>query len=432
VSRGSTLSPRLSKRRDRCRIAVAALLIGLFSAGSAVPAVAAELDPSLWYFTDFGVQEAFDAGYNGQGVTIAVIDSQINPNVPALQGANLSIHEPALCDPDSQTRSRLPATSTAPDAVHGTNMAALILGNGTPPADGSVGQLGVAPGAHVLYYASALDFGGWGENHCSRDGVEARGADTAEAIDLAVADGAQIISMSFTENNYQSIVDAVARALKAGVVLIAGLANDQTGPHGLNEMNGVVTVQSMDAFGAIQESSRLSSPGIDVVGPGVNVLGVADNWSGATKTNGTSNATAIIAGFLAVVKSKYPSATGNQLVQTLVRNTSAEDHPLQKDPEGYFGYGIVSLRHMLAVDPTQYPDDNPLIENPGDSPSYGEIFGETAAPPSAAPTVTSSPETITGSLGSLPVILLVVVLVVVAGGIVTTVLVVRARKRISR
>lgn len=421
--------------RNAVKVAFTIALLGLISGGQGVTGVAADSDPRLWYFNDFGVQDAFDAGYSGQGVTIAVIDSQINPSIPALQGTNLSIHEPSLCDIDSANSTRLPAATVDPGAFHGTNMAALILGNGTPPPNGQAGQLGVAPGATVKYYANNTVSDFMQQYVCVRNGNEASGENTAEAIDLAVADGAQIISMSFIENHHQNIVDAVARALRAGVVLIAGTPNDQSSISGLAKMNGIVTIQAMDPTGAIQQSSLKSSSEIDIVGPGVDILGVSENWSNSATLFGTSNSTAITAGFLAVVKSKYPTATGNQLIQTLIRNTYAEDHALQKDPEGYFGYGIVSLRHMLSIDPTQYPDVNPLIDKPGDSPRYDEIFGEsldTSIPTSSSPIAVDSPDSSLGALGVLPVVLIILVVLLIAGGVITTVFVVRSRKKISR
>ena len=79
---------------------------------------------------------------------------------------------------------------------------------------------------------------------------------------------------------------------------------------------------------------------------------------------GTSIATPIVAGFMALAAQKYPDATGNQLIQSLVRNTWLEDHELSYDSENYlYGYGEASARHMLRVDPTQYDDVNLLIRD---------------------------------------------------------------------
>lgn len=412
------------------RIVAAMVSLAIVAASSSV--AAADSESRLWYFNDFGVQAAFDAGYSGQGVTIAVIDTQINPSVPALQGTNLSIHEPALCDVDSSNRSRLPATSSESGAYHGTNMVALILGNGAPPPEGQTGQLGVAPGATVKYYASNVSADSSGQIQCIRDGEVVQGDNTAEAIDLAVADGAQIISMSFTGNYQQNVLDAVARALRVGTVIVTATPNDASPVFGLATMNGVVAIQAMDETGAIQSSSLKSDPAIDIVAPGVGILGVSQNWQSTATISGTSEATAITAGFLAVVKSKYPAATGNQLIQGLVRNTSQNDHPQERDPAGVFGYGIVSLASMLADDPTQLPDVNPLIENPGYSPSYEEIFGNSTVASGSKPTNESSTDEPSGALGALPVVLLIVLVILVTGAIVTTVLVVRKRKEISR
>jgi subtilisin family serine protease len=64
--------------------------------------------------------------------------------------------------------------------------------------------------------------------------------------------------------------------------------------------------------------------------------------------DGTSYATPIIAGLLAMVKRKYPVATGNQLIQTLIRNTGTGNHSPARDAEGEVGYGLVSLDHTPA------------------------------------------------------------------------------------
>jgi hypothetical protein len=78
---------------------------------------------------------------------------------------------------------------------------------------------------------------------------------------------------------------------------------------------------------------------------------------------------------MALAAQKYPEATGNQLIQSLVRNTWLEDHELSYDSENYlYGYGEASARHMLRVDPTQYDDVNLLItDSPDATPTLEDI-----------------------------------------------------------
>jgi hypothetical protein len=379
----------VSARPRRLGLSAALIFaVTLVSPVSAASAASADDDPGLWYFSDYAVQQAHDEGFAGQGVKIAVLDSPLNPSIPMLSSADITVHEPSYCDSSAAAdATRLPATSTGPDATHGTNMVGLIAGNGSGAATGTA-QLGVAPKASILYYAKSFDVReDSSELMCPRNGNPGLdGSETAEAIDQAVADGADIISMSFTTNKEQPIIDSVARANKAGVILVAGIDNDGFGTHGLNDMNGVVTVQAMDRDGKIPDSTTEADTGIDVVGPGLGVTGTAPDFRSFSLGGGTSDATAIISGFLAVVKSKYPSASNNQILQSLILNTGVDDHELSYDPDGYFGYGIVSLQHMLREDPSQYPDVNPLIsDDPSAYPSYEQIFGGTAPEASATP-----------------------------------------------
>jgi hypothetical protein len=367
-------------------VAAAILAVALIGGGSA-PA-SAESDPGLWYFTDFGVQEAHDQGYTGQGATIAVLDGPLNPAVPMLSSANITVHEPSFCDyPSADEAGRRPATTTDPDATHGTNMVGLIAGNGTGATSGAA-QLGVAPGASILYYAQSFDspFGEL-DTVCPRHDQPAdEGVQTAEAIDQAVADGADIISMSFGQNSHPSIADAVARADAAGVIMVVAISNDGLGTSGLDAMNGVVTVQAMTSDGSLPETTTRPDDGIDVIGPGLGTTGLGPDFTTFALGGGTSDATAVISGFLAVVKSKYPSATNNQILQSLILNTGTDEHELAYDPQGYFGYGVVSLRHMLREDPAGYPDVNPLIsKETNEVPSYEQIFGSSPTGQPATP-----------------------------------------------
>jgi hypothetical protein len=367
-----------SRFRRLTSSAILVLAVTLIMPLTAASAASADGDPGLWYYSDFGVQQAHDEGFAGQGVKIAVLDSPLNPSIPMLSSADITVHEPSYCDSSGGSdATRLPATTTGPDATHGTNMVGYIAGNGTGAVTGSA-QLGVAPKASILYYAKSFSAQeGTQEIQCPRNGrYEDDGTAAAEAIDQAVADGADIISMSFGTNKEESIIDAVARADKAGVIMVAAIDNYGLGTHGLDDMNGVVTVQSMDSSGKIPDSTTGADTGIDVVGPGGGVTGTASDFRSFSLGDGTSNATAIISGFLAVVKSKYPSASNNQIVQSLIHNTGVDDHELNYDPNGYFGYGVVSLQHMLREDPTQYPDVNPLISEDATAyPTYEQIFG---------------------------------------------------------
>ena len=75
-------------------------------------------------------------------------------------------------------------------------------------------------------------------------------------------------------------------------------------------------------------------------------------------TSGTSVATPIVAGFVAVAMQRWSQATGNQIVQSLVATATTGHQPLL-NPNG-----------LDTADPTQYPDTNPLLDKfPGTEPT---------------------------------------------------------------
>jgi len=411
----------------------AALLLG--SAGSAF--AAGDNDGGYWYYQDYGVAEAGADGYTGAGVTIAVIDLQVNTGVPELSDADITVREPSFCSVEVGSTEPAPAESDDfASASHATEMISYLAGNGKG-SGGSDAPLGVAPDARILYYSTGFEVFE-GNNGCpslAGDGNFASGTTSAiaSAIDEAVADGADIISISISSGGSNNeLYSAVANAVRNGVVVVAARPNSRTSSDDATMWgtNGVVTVQAMDVDGIIQDSSSVADPYIDVVGPGVDVIGRGTSFDEHGLVSGTSSATAITAGFLAVVKSKYPDASGSQLIQSLLRNTGVEDHELERDPENMYGYGAVSLRHMLANDPTQYEDVNPVLTTDTmDRPTFDEVYGEETADPTALPD--EDPANGNSHLVVLLVIAVVGILVV-AGLIVLTVVLVRRSNRKSR
>jgi hypothetical protein len=112
------------------------------------------------------------------------------------------------------------------------------------------------------------------------------------------------------------------------------------------------------------------------------------------------------------------------LIQSLIVNTTAKDHPLSFESTGY-GYGPASLSHLLRVDPTRYPDINPLLDKPGGLgiPTAAEFAAATKAAsptPSASPSVAAGTSSAQASGSVLPglltgVVVVVLLLLVLAG-----------------
>ncbi|MGN8026716.1 S8 family peptidase [Microbacterium sp. 22242] len=381
------------------RLGAAAVLVAALVGVGAVPASAADdLSSGSWYYDRGHVQEAHDAGYTGKGVTIAVIDGPINTDVPMLQGADIEVSPKTICHkPDGSLYP--PRSTDYAVAYHGTNTTAMIVGTGkTGP--GQLPIRGVAPDARVLYYSTV---GSVDENRTlvcpDANGVNQKETPMAEAITQAVDAHADIISVSIGTG--VGINEALAYAFAHDVVVVGGLPDTQGAFTGdwPAAANGAVGVQAFDAAGNIMTTTTGTttrpndSNDVKVAAPGIGILqqGSAASWDDQSLASGTSLATPIVAGFLAVLKSKYPKATGDQLLQTMIRNTGGKHHAPEWSSD--FGYGAISLTYMLKDDPTKYPDVNPLFDTttPNKLPSADDVRAAGGTVGTPTPTSTEAP-----------------------------------------
>jgi subtilisin family serine protease len=424
--------------------------------GTATGASAGTVEDGQWYIDGYEVRDLHDQGLDGSGVKVAVIDTGINPDLPEFEGADLSVHEPSYCyGPEGEER---PAASTdISSSWHGSNVTAMIVGNGTGYS--GEGVLGYAPKASVTFY----DVGpAEGDCYYADGGGIVSQWDLSGAMNQAIDDGADIISVSLTTN--ADATDALARAMREGVIVVGALANDDSAEGadsvfqgdffpGIN--NGVISVAAFGPDGQVPQTALgpLTSPYTDVVAPGIDILTQGDpaaDWEEPTLQNGTSFSTPITTGNLALVMQKYPEATGNQVIQSLIRNTDAEPHELYYDDTGATGYGSVDTISLLAADPTQYDDVNPLlVEDDGSvffwGPTIAEVSGDgeasaspTASPappeesasasPSPQPTSSAAPDADSSSSTPLALILALVA-IIIAAVVVIVIIVVRNRSQ---
>jgi subtilisin family serine protease len=332
---------------------VAAVAAGVLGGVGLVPAPVSAAPVAMdgfedydWWYEAMRIDEAHEKGATGKGVTVALIDTSVDTSVPELKEQQVKLR--------TNCRNQPARSVSGKASSHGTSMAALIVGSGQGNAPGGVGVAGVAPEARLLAYDA------------TSKGDPCSGAFLAQTIDQAVEDGADIISMSLNWDD--GIRDSVQGALDAGVVVVGGMSSNGGQPESQMfpaAMPGVVAVQAVDrnakAWGdtLVSDKAVIAAPGVDT-GSGTwnSATGEFDSLGYAT---GTSDATAIVSGALAAVKSRYPEATGNQLVQHLIHEVGGEE---EHDWDGTYGFGIVSVTQMLKSDPGQWPDENPLLKGP--------------------------------------------------------------------
>jgi type VII secretion-associated serine protease mycosin len=274
----------------------------------------------------------------GAGVTVAVLDTGVDPATPDLTGT-------VTTGPDF-TAGADPA-GYRPPLVHGTYIASLIAAHGSGRGD-QLGVIGVAPSARILSVRVILDDGEPG-TAAYEDNPRYANA-IGKGIYYAVAHGASVINMSLGSQQPTAYLRAaVAYALAKGVVVVASAGNDGTisgfDPYVYPaSFTGVIAVAAVTGSGARASFSEqnaavvLSAPGVDVVGAGPD--------GEYLDAEGTSPAAALVSGVAALIRSRYPRLTPALVQQALI--TSATRRP----PGGYStgtGFGEVDAVTALAA-----------------------------------------------------------------------------------
>ena len=340
---------RRKRSRSRVRNSVAAAAVGALAAGivsiPASPAHAADTitaaDQS--YFSYYGLDRARAKGYTGKGVTIAMIDGKVDTSVPELAGADITV--------------KIPCTINSTPVVenHGTGVASILVSS----------AYGIAPNATLLAYQMNLGANGDTPGQDCLDSGNAMRSEGVWLFNQAMNDGAQIINLSASsEDGSDSMKWTVARAMSSGVIFVAAAGNDSNNNDALSmsKWSGVVGVTAISTDGARQDYSSWGQ-GVVTTSIGGPVMFRNLQTGASDSVFGTSVASPIVAGVLALAKQRWPQATSNQLLQLLVKTGLNPDHGWNK----YTGFGGIDPGAMLNTDPSQFPDENPLAQKQGGS-----------------------------------------------------------------
>ena len=327
-----------------------ALAVGALTLAPA-PAHAADPITTQEYFSYYGFDAAHEKGYTGKGITIALIDGPVDTSAPELAGANIV------------DKSRCTIEASAKGIRHGTDMATILVSPYT----------GVAPDATLLSYQLSND-SSISEGTCKADGKKLDNFDTL--INQAVEDGAQIISISQGTGHLGDDAKwAIANAITHGVIIVASAGNtshEENNTH-LGKYSGVVGVSAINTDGTFASYSSWGNGVVTAaVGGPFNTRDPETNQP--TSNEGTSMSTALVAGMLALARQKWPEATTNQILQSLVHTGLNPNHEWNQ----YTGYGAIDGGGLVIDDPSQYPDENPLLNKPGGSEPTAEEVADYA------------------------------------------------------
>jgi subtilisin family serine protease len=246
---------------------------------------------------------------SGNKVLVAIIDSGVDASHPDLAGAITASFESAADDERPHS--------------HGTGMAGAIAAHRT--------MLGTAPRVGLLTVRAFSS---------TANSAEGTTFNILKGLDWAAEQGARVVNMSFAGPPDPRLREALAKANKRGMVLIAAAGN--AGPNSPPLYPGadpsVIAVTATDSRDAIFPGANRGNY-IAVAAPGVDVFAPAPDGT-YQLTTGTSVAAAEVSGIAALLIERNPALTPAAVRKILMDTAKHLGPKAGRDPN--FGAGLVN------------------------------------------------------------------------------------------
>ncbi|MFJ6834377.1 S8 family peptidase [Streptomyces sp. NPDC091209] len=330
----------------------------------------ASLDSSV---QQIGADKAWEAGYDGTGVKIAVLDTGVDRTHDDLKTQVIAEKN----------------FSGSPDTVdhvgHGTHVASIAAGTG---ARSGGTYKGVAPGAKVIS-GKVLNDEGFGDDSAIIAGME-----------WAADEGADVVNLSLGSSDSPGVdpLEEEVNRLSAEKGILFAVAAGNDGEYGESTVGSPGSADAALTVGAVDKDDKLASfssigPRVgdgavkpDVTAPGVAITAAAASGSqfdtdpgiphpapGYLQLDGTSMATPHVAGAAAILKQQHPTWTAAELKGALIASAKGGDYTVFQQGSGRIQVDKALAQSVIA-DPVslnfgvaQWPhtDDQPLTRKIG-------------------------------------------------------------------
>lgn len=302
-----------------------------------------------WWLETIHAQSAWGATL-GEGVTVAIVDTgvdyhhdDIKDNIAGYFSTidyKITGYHPITKEPIKVFSQS--AKDGYDDNGHGTHCAGII----GAIADNNLGIAGIAPKAE-LCSIKTFNNTGTGET-----------ADIVQGIGMALANGADVISMNFESYCYdKALQNVVNEAVKQGVVMVASAGNDRSSQKTYPAaLDNVIAVAATDADNKLTATTNYGK-WIDVAAPGENILstlpigyeaeGCVYESAGFGYMSGTSMAASVVTGIAALMlgnnQSLMVTNTKNSVVKvesTLVNSSVVNGAKAYWGDDGIYFYPL--------------------------------------------------------------------------------------------
>ncbi|OPJ56463.1 S8 family peptidase [Alkalithermobacter paradoxus] len=265
-----------------------------------------------WGIERINANRAWNLGYTGKGVKIAIIDTGVDKNhedIKILGGASFVDYTSSYND----------------DNGHGTHIAGIIGAK-----NNDFGVVGVAPDSEI-YAVKALNSDGIGYiSHI------------IAGIDWAITNKMDIINLSLGSNTHSlALKSAVDRAYDNGILVVAAAGNERVITYPAM-YDSVIAVSAIDSLNNIASFSAIGRE-IEVSAPGVSILSTHLN-NKYKKLSGTSMASGYVTGNIALLIEANRNSSHKEIRSLLTNN--AIDLGLAGRDEMY-GYGLVQFPYLV-------------------------------------------------------------------------------------
>jgi thermitase len=281
-----------------------------------------------WALGKIDAYSSWNISLGSRNILVAVVDTGVDYNHPDLAANYVSLgYDWVNNDSDPMD-----------DEGHGTHCAGIIAA----AFNNSIGIAGVAQ-VQIMAEKGLSRFGtGWSD-------------DLASAICHAADQGVKVISCSWgSYEDSELIHDAVRYAYENGVLVVASAGNDawdlKNYPAAYEEVVAVTATDRSD------ERASFANYGdwVELSAPGFQVFSTVPDSAYAYKS-GTSMSTPFVAGVAALIWSRFPKMTLDQVRQQVLKTS---DDLGDSGFDIYFGYGRVNARKAVEEAP---PETDMLI-----------------------------------------------------------------------